>query len=407
MLQEQRTWDVVFSHLAVRNLLGTVLFVRARQVARAWLEAVNKALPLLASLSFPVHAKATDVVNVLMWVAGNNLKAVCLEGCLQLSAVDVERILQCLAGGCPAVVEVNLAGCRDEAILRALATAAKRQFSAISPEDLRAMLLALAAEDAASRCPLERLLLHLTSPRLRVADVGRDFAPGRDALRQAVECAIEDEAAVYDVLVLLILTFCAGEDEETITFDCNQRILADDEENEEDEEDYPGKRALHLAAERGGPLSLLLLLLLAGAEVNAEDVYGKTPLHSAAIAGSEAACRVLLEHGAEVNAQDQRGETPAHVAAKGGHGEALKLVVAAGADVNGKDKVSASGSVQRMLCCRRGCECVAGETCWGVSVVDAHTSQQQHSADEPLLLFITCLSLLVTDRSLLHALRDQ
>lgn len=225
MLQEQRTWDVVFSHLAVRNLLGTVLFVRARQVARAWLEAVNKALPLLASLSFPVHAKATDVVNVLMSVAGNNLKAVCLEGCLQLSAVDVERILQCLAGGCPAVVEVNLAGCRDEAILRALATAAKRQFSAISPEDLRAMLLALAAEDAASRCPLERLLLHLTSPRLRVADVGRDFAPGRDALRQAVECAIEDEAAVYDVLVLLILTFCAGEDEETITFDCNQVSL--------------------------------------------------------------------------------------------------------------------------------------------------------------------------------------
>ena len=236
VLQEQRMWDVVFSHLAARNLLrgGTVLFVRARQVARAWLEAVNKALPLLASLSFPVHARATDVVNVLMSVAGNNLKAVCLEGCLQLSAVDVERILQCLAGGCPAVVEVNLAGCRDEAILRALATAAKRQFSAISPEDLRAMLLALAAEDAASRCPLERLLLHLTSPRLRVADVGRDFAPGRDALRQAVECAIEDEAAVYDVLVLLILTFCAGEDEETITFDCNQRILADEEENEED-----------------------------------------------------------------------------------------------------------------------------------------------------------------------------
>ena len=47
----------------------------------------------------------------------------------------------------------------------------------------------------------------------------------------------------------------------------------------------------------------------------------------------------------------QRGETPAHLAAKGGHGEALKLVVAAGADVNCKDKVSASGSVQRMLWC--------------------------------------------------------
>ena len=89
----------------------------------------------------------------------------------------------------------------------------------------------------------------------------------------------------------------------------------------------------------------------------------------------------------------QRDATPAHLAAKGGHGEALKLVVAAGADVNGKDYVSASGSVQRMLCCRRRCECVAGETCWGVSVVDARTSQQQHSADGPLFACarVTCI----------------
>ena len=84
------------------------------------------------------------------------------------------------------------------------------------------------------------------------------------------------------------------------------------------------------------------------------------------------ACACVHAHGdgaADVNVVDgQRDETPAHLAAKGGHGEALKLVVAAGADVNGKDKVSASGSVQRMLCCRRRCECVAGETCSGVSV---------------------------------------
>ena len=108
-------------------------------------------------------------------------------------------------------------------------------------------------------------------------------------------------------------------------------------------------------------------------------------------------CACVHAHGdaaADVNVVDgQRGATPAHLAAKGGHGEALKLVVAAGADVNGKDKVSASGSVQRMLCCRRVCECVAGETCWGVSVVDAHTSQQQHSADGPLFACarVTCI----------------
>ena len=128
------------------------------------------------------------------------------------------------------------------------------------------------------------------------------------------------------------------------------------------------------------------MLLEHGAEVNAQDQRDATPwnyagkvkdagkkaavlevlseysLHAAANAGNPERVRVLITEGHDVNAKGgQRGETPAHLAAKGGHGEALKLVVAAGADVNGKDKVSrsASGSVQHILCCRRGCECVA------------------------------------------------
>ena len=174
------------------------------------------------------------------------------------------------------MIEVNLTDCSEEAILRALATAAKRHFGAVSPADLRAILLALAGGEAASRCPLDLLLGQLAPPRLRVADEGQGFVPGRDAVRKAVECAIGeaqkeeetdemeeegvkaavyDEAAVYPVALLLACAFRAGEDEETIiTFDCKD-----------------AERALRLVAQRGGPASLLSFLTLAGADVNAKD----------------------------------------------------------------------------------------------------------------------------------------
>ena len=90
------------------------------------------------------------------------------------------------------MIEVNLTDCEEEAILRALATVAKRHFGVVSPADLRAMLLALAEGEPASRCPLELLLVQITSPALRVADEGQGFVPGRDAFRKAVQCAIGD-----------------------------------------------------------------------------------------------------------------------------------------------------------------------------------------------------------------------
>jgi len=304
------------------------LLLRAARVSRAWLNAVHASLPLVPGITFPAHVTGADVLAMLMRVAGANLKTVCLEGCRQLSAVDIGRILADLAARCPAVIEVNLTDCEEEAILRALATAAKRHFGAVSPADLRAMLLALAEGEAASRCPLELLLGQITSPALRVADEGQGFVPGRDAFRKAVQCAIGDsgeeeeeeeetnemeeegvkasvydEEAVYVVALLMACAFSAGQDEETITFHCNQRI--EDDYYDEEEDDEPRKRALHLVAEGGGPLALLFLLLVAGARVDAQDDNQQTPLHVSAAKGSEAACRVLIEHRANVNAQDK------------------------------------------------------------------------------------------------------
>ena len=285
---------VCFATLCLHGLLDLRWLMRARGVSRTWRDAVDRAFSLLPGIAFPAHVTGADVLAMLMRVAGANLKTVCLEGCRQLSAVDIGRILADLAARCPAVIEVNLTDCEEEAILRALATAAKRHFGAVSPADLRAILLALAEGEAASRCPLDLLLGQIAPPRLRVADEGQGFVPGRDAVRKAVECAIGeaqkeeetdemeeegvkasvyDEAAVYPVALLLACAFSAGENEEAIiTFDCNRRIEDEEEDEEEDDDDErPGKRALHLVAERGGPASLLSFLTLAGAHVNAKD----------------------------------------------------------------------------------------------------------------------------------------
>ena len=277
----------MFSHLCLNYPLFLCCLMCARAVSRACRASVDKALLLLPHIAFPVRVTGPDVLAMLMRVAGANLKTVCLEGCRQLSAVDIGRILADLAARCPAVIEVNLTDCGEEAILRALAVCAQKTFAAVSPADLRAMLLALVEEEGASRCPLELLLGQITSPRLRVADEGQGFVPGRDALRKAVECAIGeeqeqkqkqeeeeeetdemqeerveasvyDDAAVFLVALLLACTFSADQDEEIVSFDCNRQIGR-------------GKRAIHLVAESGGPASLLSLLTLAGADVNAKD----------------------------------------------------------------------------------------------------------------------------------------
>ena len=103
------------------------LCLSAGGVSRAWREAVVKALHHLQIIAFPSNVKGGDVLTMLKRVAGTNLKTVCLEGCRQRIGDDVARILVRVAEGCPAAVEVKLAGCREEATLRALATASKRQ----------------------------------------------------------------------------------------------------------------------------------------------------------------------------------------------------------------------------------------------------------------------------------------
>ncbi len=74
-------------------------------------------------------------------------------------------------------------------------------------------------------------------------------------------------------------------------------------------------------------------LLDAGAEVNARNKRGSTPLHWAI--HDEAKVRLLLSRGATVNARQVEGRTPLYQAASLGNGTAmLRLLLAKGADPN-------------------------------------------------------------------------
>jgi len=78
-------------------------------------------------------------------------------------------------------------------------------------------------------------------------------------------------------------------------------------------------------------------LLARGANVNAPDADGDTPLHGAAQGGDVEIVRMLLDKGANVNAKNKVGGTPLMWAAVYGNHDAAQLLLNRGADASAKD----------------------------------------------------------------------
>lgn len=96
-----------------------------------------------------------------------------------------------------------------------------------------------------------------------------------------------------------------------------------------------GWSALHCACKHGHPLVIRELMShLNASDVNKENEEGHTPLHLAAICGSEEAIMELGTFpGLQVNCLDKAGFTPLHYACCEGHKKAIKALIALGANL--------------------------------------------------------------------------
>ena len=100
--------------------------------------------------------------------------------------------------------------------------------------------------------------------------------------------------------------------------------------------DEKGLTPLHYAVINGN-LELMKLLLESGADPDAQSRTGYSPLHAAAALSEYAAAKILLDSGAEADIANRRGWTPLMEAARLGRLETAGLLAARGASLDLKD----------------------------------------------------------------------
>ena len=102
--------------------------------------------------------------------------------------------------------------------------------------------------------------------------------------------------------------------------------------------DKDGNTPLHHIAAFYNCEELCIALIKNGANVNAKNNYGDTPLHIAANHGCKKICEILIKRGAGVNAKGNCDNTPLHFAASSDEGEEVcKVLIDNHADVNAKN----------------------------------------------------------------------
>jgi ankyrin repeat protein len=94
---------------------------------------------------------------------------------------------------------------------------------------------------------------------------------------------------------------------------------------------------LFLKAIKNGDIERIKKLISQGADVNAKDNRGMTPLHKAAYYGQRQVAKVLIDKGANVNETDTAGQTPLHIAANFGWKFVPELLLANGASISARD----------------------------------------------------------------------
>ena len=120
--------------------------------------------------------------------------------------------------------------------------------------------------------------------------------------------------------------------------------------------DKGGAAPLHYAAPYGH-IGMVTLLLANKADVNATSKDGRIPLHGAANgghAGNMGIAKALLAAGANIDARDDKGSTPLRLADQAGQTEMVNMLLASGASRNTKNyaEMEEDKIREKMIYCR-------------------------------------------------------
>lgn len=248
----------------------------------------------------------------------NNAGATPLLIAAQLAHGDIAK--QLLDAGAQ-IDPILAAGRGFDVVLQLLLTSGD-----VRPEDINAGLLAAASTGYVH--VVRVLLQHEAAVDTRDSD-------GHTALILAaagghvevVQVLLENGADVHAVGEQRVTALLAVSPENTVLLEMLLRAGAD-----VDAQDRYGSSALHQAA-LGGHQRAVQVLVGHGADVGAVTDDGSTSLHCAASSGSAGVTGVLLGSRPDLDAMDENGDTPLLVAVQGRHLEVVELLVDGGADV--------------------------------------------------------------------------
>lgn len=116
-----------------------------------------------------------------------------------------------------------------------------------------------------------------------------------------------------------------------------------------------------LSAASKGSIEDMEAALEAGADINATDESGNTPLHEVSDEHKIEPVRFLLGKGAEVNAKNFCGATPLLLAAKESDVESVRILLAAGASLNVTETREGGTALHHAIARRHG-ECYHRES---------------------------------------------